>query len=274
MAYHQVVSIHGVPRSGTSWLGQIFNKHSDVKYRFQPLFSYRFRGRIGPDSSPGDIRMFLNELYEVNDDEFISGNWPAQKDNDFLNTAFHKKDQPGVMVLKEVRYHYLIENFINAVPSMKIIGLVRNPCAVIYSWLQNPKEFRREWNILTEWRLAPSKNQGRMEEYFGYEKWKELATFFLDLERKFPKNFLLVQYEQLVSKPIETISQIFSFSKLETEKPVFEFIKASQSYHMDNVYALYKFPSVKDRWRSELNAGISGEIIKDIKDTALERFFA
>ena len=275
MTYRQLVSIHGVPRSGTSWLGQIFNKHSDVIYRFQPLFSYRFRGRIGPDASPHEIRAFLNELYEVNDDDFISGNWPTLKDNDtFANSSFYKKDQPGVMVMKEVRYHYLIEKFINVVPDMKIIGIIRNPCAVIYSWLENPKEFRREWDILTEWRHAPGKNQGRIEEYFGYEKWKELAIFFLDFERKYPENFLLVQYEHLVSKPIETISKAFSFAKLEMEKQVFDFIKASQSYHIDDVYALYKSPSVKDRWRSELDPRISGEIIKDIKDTVLERFFA
>ena len=275
MTYHRVISIHGVPRSGTSWLGQIFNRHSEVLYRFQPLFSYRFRGKIGPDASSDDIRAFLNELYEVNGDDFIAGNWPAQKSNDFpQNMAFHKKDQPGVMVMKEVRYHYLIEKFINVVPNMKIIGIIRNPCAVIYSWMANPKEFKKEWNILSEWRHASKKNQGRPEEYFGYDKWKELATFFLNLERKYPENFLLVQYEHLVSKPIETISQVFSFAKLEIERQVLDFIKASQSYHIDDVYALYKSPSVKDRWRSELDPRISAEIMRDIKDTDLERFFA
>ena len=34
------VAIFGVPRSGTSWLGQIFNSSPMVAYRFQPLFSY------------------------------------------------------------------------------------------------------------------------------------------------------------------------------------------------------------------------------------------
>jgi hypothetical protein len=273
MTFHQVVSIHGVPRSGTSWLGQIFNKHSDVAYKFQPLFAQRFRGRIGPESSFEEIRAFLSELYEVHDDDFIAGKWPKQEDVDPLsNMAFYKRDQPGVMVMKEVRYHYLIEKFINLVPNLKTIGIIRNPCAVIYSWLKNPKEFMREWDILVEWRHAPSKNQGRLEEYFGFEKWKELASSFLVFERKYPKNFMLLQYEHLVSKPIEMINRAFSFAGLEMEEQVVRFIGLSQSHHIDNAYAVYKSPTVKDQWRSELDPRISEEIIKDIKGTLLERF--
>jgi len=273
MTYRQVVSIHGVPRSGTSWLGQIFDKHSDVAYKFQPLFAHRFRGKLGPYSSVEEIKVFLSELYEVNDDDFISGNWPKQEDVDpLLNMEFYKRSQPGVMVMKEVRYHYLIEKFLDLLPDMKIIGIIRNPCAVIYSWLKNPKEFIKEWDIMTEWRHAPSKNQGRLEEYFGYGKWKELASSFLVFEHNYPENFLLLQYEQLVSKPIETINQAFSFAGLEMEKQVIKFVELSQSHHIDNAYAVYKSPSVKDRWRSELDPRISEEINKDIKGTALERF--
>ena len=273
MTYQQVVSIHGVPRSGTSWLGQIFSKHSDVAYKFQPLFAYRFRGRLGPDSSVQDILTFLDELYEVNNDDFIAGNWPKQENTlPLADLTLHKKTQPAVMVMKEVRYHYLIEKFIHAVPKMKVIGIIRNPCAVIHSWLKNPKEFLKEWDKKSEWRHAPSKNQERVEEYFGYERWKELASSFLDFERNYPENFLLVQYEQLVSKPIETILPAFSFVGLQMEKQVIDFIQASQSYHSEDAYAVYKSPSVKDRWRSELDEQISVEIIKDIEGTRLERF--
>jgi Sulfotransferase domain len=275
MSYRHIISIHGVPRSGTSWLGQIFNKHSDVAYKFQPLFAYRFRGRISLNSSPNDIRVFLDELYMTNDDDFISGNWPKQGDTDpFTAMSFYKKDQPDVMVMKEVRYHYLIEKFMHTIPDWKIIGIIRNPCAVIYSWLKNPKEFKRDWDIMVEWRHAPAKNEGQMDEYFGYEKWKELALSFLHFEHKYPENFLLIQYEQLVSKPIETMTQTFSFAGLEMEEQVIDFIKATQSHHIDDAYAVYKSPSVKDRWRSELDQRISEEIIRDIRGTVLERFLA
>ena len=37
-----IVGVHGVPRSGTSWLGQILNASKKVNFKFQPLFSYAF----------------------------------------------------------------------------------------------------------------------------------------------------------------------------------------------------------------------------------------
>ena len=142
MTFHQVISIHGTPRSGTSWLGQIFEKHSRVIYRFQPLFAYRFRDRLSIDSSPEEIRTFLDELYQVTDDDFIAGKWPRLDNVQFVpRSTYVKQDQPDVMVMKEVQYHYLIEKFMDAVPDMKIVGIVRNPCAVINSWIHNPKEF-------------------------------------------------------------------------------------------------------------------------------------
>jgi len=56
------------------------------------------------------------------------------------------------------------------------------------------------------------------------------------------------------------------------EKQVENFIKASQSLHVDDAYALYKSPSVKSRWRSQLDPRISREIIEEVQGTNLERF--
>ena len=43
MAAMRHLALFGCPRSGTSWLGQIFNSAPDVAYRYQPLFSYEFK---------------------------------------------------------------------------------------------------------------------------------------------------------------------------------------------------------------------------------------
>jgi len=266
--YQHVVSIHGVPRSGTSWLGKIFSFHSKVAYRFQPLFSYRFKGRITPDSDEHDIQTFLQELYEVKDDDFILGTWLKVEEPSL--PVPHKEDLPSVMVLKEVRYHHLIEKLLT-VHNLQVIGIVRNPCAVINSWFQAPREFKKEWDPLTEWRFAPSKNQGRIEEFNGFEKWKEVALLFLDLQKKYPDHFLLIQYEQLVEDPVNVIENAFSFVGLKMENQVESFIKASQSLHLEDAYALYKSPSVKSRWRLQLDPRISKEIIQEITGTRLER---
>jgi hypothetical protein len=271
MKYGRVVSIHGTPRSGTSWLGKIFDSHSDVAYRFQPLFSYRFKNRITLDASADDINRFLQELYEVRDDDFILGKW--RKDIEPDDVAEIKKcPSPSHLVIKEVRYHHLIKKFLATIDNLKVVGIVRNPCAVINSWLQAPKEFDKKWDPMSEWRFAPSKNLGKIEEYNGYEKWKELTTLFLEFQQTYPDCFYLVEYEQLVANPIQTIKSVFSFVNLEMEQQVMGFIHASQSQHVEDAYAVYKSPAVKDRWRGELDTRIVDEITKDLSGTPLERF--
>lgn len=49
------IAIFGVPRSGTSWLGQLFNSSERVAYRYQPLFSYAFKGRLNENSTLDEI---------------------------------------------------------------------------------------------------------------------------------------------------------------------------------------------------------------------------
>ena len=267
--YRRVIAIHGVPRSGTTWLGTIFDSHSDVAFRFQPLFAYRFKDRIKLESSADDIRTFLMELYAVNDDPFIL-HYGRGVEPHLLN--FRKQESPSTLAFKEVRYHHLIGRFLDAVGELKVVGIVRNPCAAINSWLQAPREFKKEWQPSAEWRYAPSKNLGRIEEYNGFEKWKQATCAFLKLQQEYPERFHLIQYEQLVVDPMSVIEDAFSFVGLRMEKQVMEFIKMSQSRHSDDAYALFKCPSVRERWRSELDPLIAEEITKDLRGTALEKF--
>src|SRR5690606_40577357 len=63
----QVIAIHGAPRSGTSWLGQVFNSHPQVQYRYQPLFSYAFKGRVGAHSSRQEFLDLFADLATTED---------------------------------------------------------------------------------------------------------------------------------------------------------------------------------------------------------------
>ena len=63
----RVASVHGVARSGTSWLGQIINSHPEVIYRYQPLFSYTHKGAINKNSTRKEILNFFNQVYNTRD---------------------------------------------------------------------------------------------------------------------------------------------------------------------------------------------------------------
>jgi hypothetical protein len=267
----QVISIHGVPRSGTSWLGNLFNSHPQVAYRHQPLFAYRFKDRISLDSTPAAIRQFLEELYNVTDDPFILDLKRRRSLPEFWQQA-HKAERPSHLVMKMVRYHHLIPHLMKSLPEIRIIGIVRHPCAVIHSWLQAPREFRPEWDPMQEWRYAPSKNAGRIEEFYGFEKWKEVANLFLELEQTHPDRFRLVRYEALVARPEEVTGRLFTFAGLTMHPQTLEFIRLSHSGHDPDPYAVRKRPDETQRWQHELDPRIAQAILTELRGTPLERF--
>lgn len=270
MSAFRLISLHGAPRSGTSWLGKIFDSHPDVAYRFQPLFSYRFKGAIDSDSPPDAVRQFLQQLYGVIDDSFILQ--LPQAARGAHPQAFKKASIPDVLVMKEVRYHYVIPALMRAVPDAKFVGIVRHPCAVINSWLKTPREFRPEWDAMAEWRNAPSKNQGLREEYYGFTKWKELAHQFLTIACNRPNDFLLVRYEALVTNPESEIEKLFAFCGLEVHSQVRDFLRASQEHEVDDPDSVFRTADVMERWRTELAAPIREAILAELKSTELEVF--
>ena len=62
------IAIHSVPRSGSSWVGQIFNSSQDVNFRFQPLFSYTFKDYLNQKSSLNDVNTFFDLINKSDDD--------------------------------------------------------------------------------------------------------------------------------------------------------------------------------------------------------------
>lgn len=265
-----VISIHGAPRSGTSWLGKIFDSHPAVAYRFQPLFSYRFKNVLSEISSTKEIEQFLQDLYVVENDEFILQ--LQQKNSGAHPATFEKNAYPSLLVMKEVRYHYLIKTLLERVSDIKIIGIVRHPCGAINSWLKTPREFNPQWSQLSEWRLAQSKNQYRKEEYYGFEKWRELAEVFLDYSLRYPSSFKLVRYENLVESPLETVSDLFTFAGLPMHAQTRAFLKSSQAKEMEDPDTVFRLSDVAYRWKHELAPEIRDTILREISNSRLQFF--
>ena len=201
------IAVHGVPRSGTSWVGSIFDSSKNVIYRHQPLFSFEFKSGLTENSSCKIIEQFFINISKSNN-AFITQE--KEKENGLVPSF--KKDQPTHIIYKEARYHNIINNLLKQDKEIKIVGIIRNPKSVISSWLNAPKEFDKEnWDIMTEWRSAPSKNKSLVEEFYGYEKWKEVANLFLSLNENYPKRFHLVNYKDLLNDHDKVVSEIFSF---------------------------------------------------------------
>ena len=90
---------------------------------------------------------------------------------------------------------------------------MRSPYAVINSFLNAPREFRKDlgWDELSEWQYANKKNLDRPEEFYGYAKWKEVALLFQKLKEEYPDRFYLVKYNELLSDTLKEVERIFIF---------------------------------------------------------------
>jgi len=261
------IAIFGVPRSGTTWLSQILNSHPDVALRFQPLFSYGHKGSLSEHSSAVEIRTFFEEILHTQD---AFATMTSETQNNF--PAFQKTARPTHIVFKETRYLHIVENMLAQCSDVKVIGIIRNPLAVLASWVLAPKEFNPGWDIYSEWRWAPSKNQNRPEEFYGFDKWKKSAEAFLRFKIQFPQQFFLVCYDELNRMPLDRTNKLFEFSGLEVCDQVEDFLSASKSRHESDPYSVFRSKASDERWQDVLPDEIVKQIMLELKNTPLDIF--
>lgn len=251
------IAIHSVPRSGSSWLGELFNSSPAVKYKYQPLFSYALKGFIHESSGKEEIDAFFKKLI-ITEDAFLdqtenveSGKFPR-----------FQKNEIEFIVYKEVRYHHILKNLLEKDQEVKVVGLVRNPYAVLNSWFKASREFRRDldWKEEEEWLSAPKKNQGKVEEFYGFEKWMEVTLLFEELKTKYPDRFYLIDYTALLRNTDSEVRSMFAFCGIPFEKQTEDFIKASREKNNPDTYSVFKQRIVDSDWQKELDPSIKNAV--------------
>lgn len=264
------IALHGVPRSGTTWLGAVFDSHPVVRYRFQPLFSYAFKDYLSDRSSARDIDRFFKEIGKSTDDFILQKKGKEEgKIPDFVKT-----DPAIAVVYKEVRYHHILENLLTQDEEVKVVGLVRNPLSVLSSWLSAPREFRADlgWKIAEEWRTAPSKNAGRREEFNGFEKWKETTSLFENLEKKFSDRFYLLRYDDMIEDTETTVRAVFDFCELSVPRQTLDFITKTRQKTVPDTYSVYNSRRKDDKWKTALDPAIARTIVEDLGGTSAAKY--
>ena len=264
----QVVWISGMPRSGTTWLSQIFASSPDVRLKFCPLYSYEFKNALDEHSSADDWHKLFAVVYNTTS-EFLDQEYLRKKG---LVPAFmEKKDQPGHLVIKSTRFHQLVPNILRLHPTIRFVHLVRHPCATIYSWLSNPYEFPQGADPRVEWRSGACRKNG-IGEFWGFDDWKKVTAQALRLEDEYPGRFRIVRYERLAQSPTQSTQKIFSYCGIPYGKQTEAFVELSQSKHDVNKRSVFKNPALSKNWREKLDQSIIREITEDLRGTVLEQF--
>jgi hypothetical protein len=264
-----VVAIHGAPRSGTSWIGQLFNSSAHVAYRYQPFFAHAFRGRVSADSTGVQFERFFEDL-TATADPFV-----LQQGDASLAAApiSFPKQAARHLVYKEVRFHHLLPELLAKVDRLVAIGVVRDPRAVLRSWASAPREFRSGWSFADEWRDAARKNAGLEENWFGFQRWKELASLFLQLERSHPSRFRLVRYEDLLEQGEAEVRRLFGFCGIAFDEQSHRFWLESTSRNDDDPYGVFRHHH-EERRGEPFDEHVSATIVAELEGTPLARFLS
>lgn len=229
MAALQPLAIFGLPRSGTTWLGQLLNAHPAVLYRYQPLFSYEFKDYLAPGFSKEHIANFHHELQYATSD-FV------------CPTHTFSKDNPTTLLYKNVRYHHLAPEMLEKSP-VKIIFISRDPVEVLNSWFNAPREFYPEWDIEKEWEQAPSKNQGRPEEFFGLQGWAKAEQIHRNLADRYPDRVKILSYQKLKQNTQASMKELLEWAGLSFHPQIQSFILSSADRSANDTYSIFKKPA-------------------------------
>ena len=228
-----VIGLHGAPRSGTTWIGQIFNSAPEVAFRFQPFFAHAFRPRVDATTSAAALDQILKDI-AATDDDFILQR-ARLTDGDL---AFAKVEQSRV-VYKEARYHHLLPTLMQ-IPRFQGVGIIRDPLEALSSWRAAPREFDPAWDFGAEWREAGLKNGGRIEEFFGYEGWKRAALIFQAMAASYPDRFRILRYCDLTADPVGVVSDLFGFLGLTVSDQTRTFLTRSTSRDDGDTYGVFR----------------------------------
>ena len=250
-----IISLHSCPRSGSTWLQSIFDAHPNIKSVYQPLFSYAFKNCIGNESTKSEFDKFLIDISRTTDD-FCCMKSIYHTNNNKTDIVRFEKNEITSVFMKHVTHHNLIETFINLNPNIRIIGLIREPCAVIHSQMNAKHE------KLDDWLDGTDKNQDKEEMFFGFNKWLEVKEIFYAIKEKFPNNIIIVNYEELVKNPISKVKEICEFCNLDFHDNMSKSIKLMNSKNEDYDYSVFKQGDTINKWKGKLDEKIVEIITK------------
>lgn len=264
----QVAWISGMPRSGTTWLSQILASSPDVRLKSCPLFSYEFKNALDESSTAEQWDRLFTELYRTNS-EFLDQD--HLRKHGLVPAFTEKNEHPRHLIIKSNRFHNLTPNILKLNDRVLFIHIVRHPCATIYSWLSDPREFPEQADQLTEWRTGKCRKDGPGE-FWGFDDWKQVTTQALRLSEQYPVRHKLVRYENLVKNTGQQARALFQFLQIPFEKQTRDFIELSHSRHDDHKHSVFKNPELKSKWQEKLAPSIIAACMNEIKGTELEQF--
>ena len=257
----------GMPRSGTSWLSQIFESHPETLLRFSPNYSFEMKNMLACDAGYAEWKRHLQIAVDCQG-EFITHSYRRQTGEfpTFANTG----SLPRLLCIKDTRFHQWYMRGLDVLPDAALIYIVRHPAACLNSW-RNCKEFSEKDDFQTAWLDGGSRKLEGAGEHWGFADWFDLTLEYVTRANT-EQRIRVVRYEDLVRQPIEQTRTMFQFAGLELPIETIEFLHASTTRHDSSSYSVFKAQDKIDGWEKGFPSEIWEQIQQQILGTPLEQF--
>ena len=319
-----LVLILGSPRSGTSWLAKIFDSHSRVIYRHEPDSVLKSPGlpfvpelaeqeqwrdqaadylrsiqQVRACKSAGSLPMFhkqyrgpfweyLRRFYS-NSAKAIEtaaakiGLKIAPQIPDWINPKMRER---AVYVIKSVDSLTRTGLFARAVPTAKVVHIIRHPCAFVASEIRGEKlnVMQIETFLPAQAKMSQASTRGiDLAALSAMSREQQLASLWMLQNEKVMEemasnpNYRCVVYEHLCRSPVETAMDLFEFCDLEWDTQTADFISLSTNYKggdNERYFQLVRDPlKAAYKWRKELSDQQIDDIMSVVEDSLPGRLF-
>lgn len=279
--------IVGCPRTGTSLLRQILNRSESICIAPETHFIHRFSkagqrekhlAQIGPLSENKNIDKFVDFVYT---NKKISTYWQWLKRNvdkesfkqkllesdrteqaifTILMQIYADETQPNnlntVLGEKTPAHLYYIPTLIQWFPEAKIIHTFRDPRAITASRLkkirQKQIDLKSKFPALPGWILDPIDIP--LETLRMSYVWFSASRLHAQYQQRYPRNYLMIKYEDLITLPEKQLSLICDFLGIEFEQKFMDEVLVFGSSYQAKQRGPSGFDKMAiNRWKDTLN---------------------
>lgn len=312
-----MILIFGAPRSGTSWLGKIFDSHPNTLYRAEPDKELR-NTEIPFLCSAQDIENFRVATARYTDELLNVHNSNALGSPPFMRKAYHSEVQFALRmttiyavkllgrikglsgpigtlnvpdfadysknseiepVIKSVGSMGRVGLYLAALPTAKIIVIVRHPCGHIASVVSGQRSRNLPLTIALNGigETKPAKDRGMDQATLdGLPLIEQLAWRWMILnelgmqQAAGNENAMVLKYEDLCAEPEVVSRRILEFSNLPWAQQTEEFVNestASRNRDGSGYFSVNRDPLISAiKWKQQLKS----EEIAMIRDVVLD----
>jgi Sulfotransferase family len=303
------ILIVGAPRSGTSWLGKIFDSHPDVLYRFEPDWFDSDQVVTDSDMIRANMARWLRnrDPRSAGKRPFFAKSWQTARSRllraslVYAGAAANRIGLPAWpipdlgcamrarAVVKSVRLRDGLGAFVSACPEGRALLILRHPCGQAASLMRGTRDRRfdlakpgtdmaydeaRTIGFAAGYGIDEGSFRGLTDAAKYAWSWREFnETAFGSIADR--SNARVVIYEDLCASPMDQARTILTFAGLHWTAQTETFLARSTSYgRAAGYYAVLRNSiAAADRWRSELAPRDQDAVRKVVRGSNLIRYW-